>query len=55
MPKYVTDILSKKGHSITWGQEGISHGIVQLIWVDQKAGIFAGASDPRGDGYAAAL
>ncbi|MCH2305115.1 MAG: gamma-glutamyltransferase [SAR202 cluster bacterium] len=55
MPKYVTDILSKKGHSITWGQEGISHGIVQLICVDQKAGIFAGASDSRGDGYAAAL
>ncbi|MBN19157.1 MAG: gamma-glutamyltransferase [Chloroflexi bacterium] len=55
MPKYVTDILSNKGHSITWGQEGISHGIVQLICVDQKTGIFSGASDPRGDGYAAAL
>jgi len=55
MPKYVTDILIKKGHSITWGQEGISHGIVQLIYIDPSTGIFSGASDPRGDGYAAAL
>ncbi|MBI4201135.1 MAG: gamma-glutamyltransferase [Chloroflexi bacterium] len=45
--------LEALGHRITWGQEGISHGIVQLIQVDQKTGVRRGASDPRGDGHAA--
>ena len=53
MPENIADVLKAKGHNITWGQEGISHGIFQLIYVNQETGVFAGASDPRGDGHAA--
>ncbi len=55
MPESITDNLQSKGHTITWGQEGISHGIVQLICVNPETGVYAGASDPRGDGHASAL
>ena len=55
MPESITDNLQGKGHTITWGQEGISHGIVQLICVNPETGVYAGASDPRGDGHASAL
>ena len=51
--KNAIDALKGKGHKITWGQEGISHGIFQLIRVNQETGVLAGASDPRGDGHAA--
>ena len=53
MPQRIADALKGKGHKITWGQEGISHGIFQLIRVNQETGVLAGASDPRGDGHAA--
>ena len=55
MPREIAEALEAKGHSVTWGQEGISHGIVQLIEVDGETGVLKGASDPRGDGHAAAL
>jgi len=55
MSESITDNLQSKGHTITWGQEGISHGIVQLICVNPETGVYAGASDPRGDGHASAL
>ena len=48
-------IVEALGHTVTWGQEGISHGIVQLIQMDPDTGVKAGASDPRGDGHAAAV
>lgn len=53
MSETVSDALIAKKHKITWGQEGISHGIFQVISVNQETGVLAGASDPRGDGYAA--
>ncbi|MBI4201343.1 MAG: gamma-glutamyltransferase [Chloroflexi bacterium] len=53
MPAEVARGLEALGHKITWGQEGISHGIVQLIQVNPKTGVRMGASDPRGDGHAA--
>ena len=55
MPETVAKELEKLGHTITWGQEGISHGIVQLIQFDHDRGIKIGASDPRGDGHATAM
>jgi gamma-glutamyltranspeptidase len=55
MPTYVTDGLTSLGHDVAWGQEGISHGIVQLIQFDEEKGVKMGASDPRGDGHAAAI
>ncbi|MBI4201899.1 MAG: gamma-glutamyltransferase [Chloroflexi bacterium] len=55
MPEEIAKGLEKLGHTISWGQEGISHGIVQLIQFDHARGIKTGASDPRGDGHAAAV
>ena len=55
MPREIAEGLEAKGHSVTWGQEGISHGIVQLIQVDGETGVLKAGSDPRGDGHAAAL
>jgi len=55
MPEEVAKGLEKLGHTVGWGQEGISHGIVQLIQFDHERGIKIGASDPRGDGHAAAM
>ena len=53
MSETVSEALIAKQHKITWGQEGISHGIFQVISINQETGVLAGASDPRGDGYAA--
>ncbi|MBI2171909.1 MAG: gamma-glutamyltransferase [Chloroflexi bacterium] len=53
-PEEVARGLERLGHTVGWGQEGISHGIVQLIQLDHGRGIKIGASDPRGDGHAAA-
>lgn len=55
MPIGIAKQLEQMGHKITWGQEGISHGIFQLICIDPTSGILAGASDPRGDGHVAVL
>jgi gamma-glutamyltranspeptidase/glutathione hydrolase len=55
VPANIALQLERMGHKITWGQEGISHGIFQLICVDPHSGVLAGASDPRGDGHVAAL
>ena len=55
MPREIAEGLEAKGHNVTWGQEGISHGIVQLIQVDGETGVLKAGSDPRGDGHAAAL
>ena len=55
MPIEIAKQLEQMGHKITWGQEGISHGIFQLICIDPTSDILSGASDPRGDGHVAAL
>ena len=55
MPEEVARGLEALGHDVSWYQEGISHGIVQLIQIDQGTGVKTGASDPRGDGHAAAV
>ena len=55
MPEEVARSLENLGHTVTWDQEGISHGIVQLIQLDQATGVKKGASDPRGDGHAAII
>ena len=55
MPEEIARGLVALGHAVTWGQEGLSHGIIQLIQIDQGTGMKTGASDPRGDGHAAAV
>lgn len=55
MPDEVARKLGEMGHTTTWGQEGISHGILQLIQFDRRRGVKMGASDPRGDGHAVAM
>ena len=55
MPDDVARGLEAKGHMITWGQEGISHGIMQIIQIDPETGVRMAGSDPRGDGHAVAL
>ena len=55
MPEDVASALESRGHTVAWDQGGNLHGIVQLIQVDQVTGVKMGASDPRGDGHAAAM
>ena len=55
IPKGVAATLESMGHKVTWDQDGMSHGIVQLIQMQQDNDVKIGASDPRGDGHAAAI
>ena len=55
MPENVERGLGVLGHEVKVAESGAGHGIVQLIHVDPSTGVLTGASDPRGDGHAAAL
>ncbi len=46
--------LEKLGHRVARRGPGIHDGKVQLILLDRERGVLKGASDPRGDGHAAA-
>lgn len=54
MPDSVGKDLEDLGHKVVRRQQGITDGIVQLIIRDPLTGVLKGASDPRGDGHAAA-
>ena len=54
MPESVGRELEALGHKVVQRQQGITDGIVQLIIRDTDTGVLKGASDPRGDGHAAA-
>ncbi|MCI0792815.1 MAG: gamma-glutamyltransferase [Chloroflexi bacterium] len=54
MPKETTSALEALGHRVARRAEGVHDGKVQLIVFDQETGVMMGASDPRGDGHAAA-
>ena len=54
MPESVGRDLEEMGHKVVRRQQGITDGIVQLIVRDPQTGVLKGASDPRGDGHAAA-
>ena len=54
MPEMVGQELEGMGHKVVRRQQGITDGIVQLIIRDPQTGVLKGASDPRGDGHAAA-
>jgi gamma-glutamyltranspeptidase/glutathione hydrolase len=54
MPEETVEALERMGHKIARRREGISDGKVQLIVRDKTSGVLMGASDPRGDGHAAA-
>ncbi len=54
MPETVDKELEALGHKVARRQPGVTDGIVQLIVRDPQTGVLKGASDPRGDGHAAA-
>lgn len=54
MPGSVGKELEGLGHKVVWRRQGVTDGIVQLIIRDPRTGVLKGASDPRGDGQAAA-
>ena len=54
MPESVGQELEGLGHKLVRRQQGVTDGIVQLIIRDPQTGVLQGASDPRGDGHAAA-
>ncbi len=54
MSAAVVKELETKGHRVAPRRPGINDGKVQLIIRDRQTGALMGASDPRGDGQAAA-
>jgi gamma-glutamyltranspeptidase/glutathione hydrolase len=54
MPEETIRRLERIGHKVARRRPGIHDGKVQLIIRDSESGVLAGASDPRGDGHAAA-
>ena len=54
MPQETATALEALGHRVARRQPGVYDGKVQLIVFDQETGVMMGASDPRGDGHAAA-
>ena len=54
MPAGLDQELEALGHRVARRRPGINDGKVQLIVRDLATGVLKGASDPRGDGHAAA-
>jgi gamma-glutamyltranspeptidase/glutathione hydrolase len=54
MPEEAIAGLEARGHKVARRRPGVYDGKVQLIVLDQERGVLMGASDPRGDGQAAA-
>lgn len=54
MPESLDTELEALGHRVARRRPGINDGKVQLIVRDPRTGVLSGASDPRGDGHAAA-
>lgn len=54
MPEAAIQELEKLGHKVARRSPGVYDGHVQVIILDRERGILKGASDPRGDGHAAA-
>ena len=54
MPESLDRELEALGHRVARRRPGINDGKVQLIVRDPRTGVLSGASDPRGDGHAAA-
>ena len=52
MPDDTIRDLQRMGHNVVQNPLGSYNGVVQLIVRDQRRGVLAGASDPRGDGQA---
>lgn len=55
MPEETVHGLQALGHRVVRRQPGVYDGKVQLILREPGTGVLRGASDPRGDGHAAAL
>ena len=54
MPEAAIQELERLGHKVAQRSPGVYDGHVQVIVLDRERGILKGASDPRGDGHAAA-
>ena len=55
MPEETIRGLEAMGHKVSPRRPGVYDGKTQLIVFDHQRGVLIGASDPRGDGQAAAL
>ncbi len=55
MPEETIRGLEAMGHKVSPRRPGVYDGKTQLIVFDHRRGVLMGASDPRGDGQAAAL
>jgi len=54
MPEAEIQELEKLGHNVVRRSPGVYDGHVQVIVLDRERSVLKGASDPRGDGHAAA-
>ena len=54
MPEATIKALEALGHQMARRKEGVNDGKVQLILRNPETSVLQGASDPRGDGHAAA-
>jgi gamma-glutamyltranspeptidase/glutathione hydrolase len=54
MPERTVRDLESRGHRVARRRPGVYDGKAQLIVLDRERGVMMGASDPRGDGHAAA-
>ena len=54
MPEDTLEALKRLGHKVARRRPGIHDGKTQLIVRNLESGVLMGASDPRGDGQAAA-
>ena len=54
-PEESIEKLEALGHKVARRQPGVFDGKFQLIVIDPETGVLIGASDPRGDGHAAAV
>lgn len=52
-PDHIAQALARKGHDIIKATDEAGFGRGQIIWRDEKTGVYAGASEPRTDGHVA--
>lgn len=53
-PVHIAEALARKGHQVVRAANSYSFGRGQIIWKDPVSGVYAGASESRADGEAAA-
>jgi gamma-glutamyltranspeptidase/glutathione hydrolase len=52
-PDHIAQALARKGHNIVKSIDEVGFGRGQIIWRDEKTGVYAGGTEPRTDGHVA--